>query len=69
MLIRCQRNAWLRAKKPAIKGGFGKGKAEVGKEMESHITWEMIIKKEERKKVKEETKKVGRDRGKRREVT
>ena len=35
--------------------------------MESHITGEMIIKKEERKKVKEETKKGGRDRGKRRE--
>ena len=34
--------------------------------MESHITGEMIIKKG-RKKVKEETKKGGRDRGKRRE--
>ena len=33
--------------------------------MESHITGEMIIKK--RKKVKEETEKGGRDRGKRRE--
>ena len=27
-----------RLKKPAIKGSFGKGIAEVNKEMESHIT-------------------------------
>ena len=53
-------------KRPTIKGGFGKGIAEVNKEMESHITGEMIIKKEERKKVKEETKKGGREREKKR---
>ena len=53
-------------KRPVIKGGFAKGMAEVNKEIESHITGEMIIKKE-RKKVKEETKKGGRDKGKRRE--
>ena len=35
--------------------------------MESHITGEMIIKKEEMTKVKEETKKGARDRGKTRE--
>ena len=53
-------------KKPAMKGDFGKGIAEVNKEMESHITGEMIIKKEESKRRNYEG---GTDRGKRREVT
>ena len=39
-----------RLKRPAINGGFGKGIAEVNKEMESHITGEMIMKKKKGRK-------------------
>ena len=54
-------------KRLAIKGGFGKGMAEVDNGKSYYRGNDN--KKEKRKKVKEETKKRGRDRGKRREVT